>query len=401
MGGAPRGGRTKGGLASMKVKRRWLLQLFLVLIVLAFGFLSMARLIATKPKVKRRPPLAFLPRVKVQEVKLGPHRVVVRGEGTVRPAREVGLVPEVAGKVVYVSPALKKGGSFAEGEVLLRIDPRNYLLNLTLAEAEVKEAESQLALLEEEAASAREEWRIQGGEGEPPPLLVKEPQLAAARARLDAAKARLKRARLDLERTVLRAPFTGRVLEKRVDLGEYVAPGQVLATLYCTEAVEVAVPLHEEKLAWIRVPGLTSDPPGSPVRLKASLAGRKFLWEGQVVRAEGKVDELTRTVKVVIEVKDPFGKRPPLLPGVFVQTEILGRRLEGVALLPRSALHQGKTVWVLGEGDRIRFRQVEVACFEGDQAVITGGLRDGERVVLSPLRAVTEGMRVRVLEEGR
>ncbi|RLA96126.1 MAG: efflux transporter periplasmic adaptor subunit [Deltaproteobacteria bacterium] len=385
----------------MKVDRRRFLHLSLALIALALGFLSMARLIATKPKVKRRPPLTFLPGVKVLEVKLGPHRVVVKEEGTVRPLREVALVPEVAGKVVYVSPALRGGGIFAEGEVLLRIDPRNYLLNLTLAEAEVKEAESQLALLEEEAASAREEWCIQGGEGEPPPLLVKEPQLSAARARLEAAKARLKRARLDLERTVLRAPFAGRVVDKRVDLGQYVAPGQVLATLYSAEAVEVAVPLHEEKLAWIRVPGLTSDPPGSPARLKASLAGRELLWEGEVVRAEGKVDELTRTVRVVIEVKDPFAKRPPLLPGVFVQVENFGRHLEDVALLPRSALHRGETVWVLGEGDRIRFRRVKVACFEGDRALIASGLRDGERVVLSSLRTVTEGMRVRVLEGWR
>ena len=131
------------------------------------------------------------------------------------------------------------------------------------------------------------------------------------------------------------------------------------------------------------------------------MAGRELLWEGEVVRAEGKVDELTRTVRVVIEVKDPFAKRPPLLPGVFVQVEILGRRLEDVALLPRSALHRGETVWVLGEGDRIRFRRVKVACFEGDRAVIASGLRDGERVVLSSLRTVTEGMRVRVLEGGR
>lgn len=385
----------------MKIGRKGLLHLLLALTVLAFGFLSMARLMATKPKVKRRPPQSFLPGVKVLQVRLAPHTVVIKGVGTVRALREVAVVPEVAGKVVYISSALREGGTFAEGEVLLRIDPRDYLLNLRLAEAEVKEAESQLVLLQQEAASAREEWHIQGAEGEPPPLLVKEPQLAAARARLEAAKARLRRAELDLERTVLRAPFAGRVVDKRVDLGQYVTPGQVLATVYSTEAVEVAVPLHREKLAWIRVPGLTSDPPGSPARLRASLAGHELLWEGRVVRDEGKVDELTRTVRVVIEVKDPFAKRPPLLPGIFVQVEIIGRSLEDVAILPRSALHRGETVWVLDEEDRIRFRRVKVAYFEDGRAVIASGLQEGERVVLSSLRTVTEGMRVRVLEEGR
>ena len=162
----------------MKVDRRRFLHLSLALIALALGFLSMARLIATKPKVKRRPPLTFLPGVKVLEVKLGPHRVVVKGEGTVRPLREVALVPEVAGKVVYVSPALRGGGIFAEGEVLLRIDPRNYLLNLTLAEAEVKEAERMrleaeeelvlvdLAILTNRVALHR---ALGGGWAEPPP----------------------------------------------------------------------------------------------------------------------------------------------------------------------------------------------------------------------------------------
>jgi RND family efflux transporter MFP subunit len=259
--------------------------------------------------------------------------------------------------------------------------------------------------MNEEAEAARDEWfkySAKDTKEEPPPLLVKEPQLAAAKAKLDADRAQLRKARLDLERTELRAPFAGRVSTVNVGIGQYVTPGQALATLFPTEAVEIILPLENKDLYWFHVPGFTSGTgPGALARIHAPVAGRKRSWNGRVVRTEGKLDQRTRMVNVVVRVEEPYRTKPPLAVGLFVNVDIEGRTLPQAALLPRSALHQGNVVWVIGEDGRLSFRNVEVARKKGEAVLIGSGLRDGETVAVSPLKAVSDGMMVRAVADGQ
>jgi RND family efflux transporter MFP subunit len=316
--------------------------------------------------------------------------------------REINLVPQVGGKVVYVSPSLVNGGMFGKGDILLRIDPVDYELAVTLAEAKVKNSESRLRLAEEEAAAAREEWRLlhaddSGSVQSPPPLVAKEPQLKAARATLAADRADLDRALLNLQRTALTAPFDGRVSQESVGIGQYVSPGQSLAGLYSTEAAEIVVPLENEDTYWFHIPGFTpGDRGGASAVVRARIAGREQTWTGKVVRTTGTLDEQTRTVDVVVRVERPYAEKPPLAAGLFVTVDIEGRTLPEAALIPRAALREGNVVWVVKNGERLRFRDVEVARIQRDEALVTAGLEQGERVVITQLKAVTDGMRVRV-----
>jgi RND family efflux transporter MFP subunit len=328
---------------------------------------------------------------------------MVRGEGTVKPLREIQLVPQVNGKVVFASPVLVNGGEFKKGDTLLRIDPLDYQLAVTLAQARVKDSESRLKVAEEEAAAAREEWRLlyqdKGVKSEDPPALVaKEPQLAAAKAKLAADRADLQIARLNLERTELKAPFNGRVSEESVDIGQYVSSAKPLATLFSTEAAEIVVPFDDESLFWFQVPGFTpGNGAGSPVKVLARIAGRELTWSGEVVRAEGKLDGRTRMVQVVVRVQKPYARKPPLAAGLFVTVEIQGRTLENAAVIPRAALRDNDTVWVVDETGQLVFRRVDVARLGTNQAILRSGLEDGEMVVTSGLKVVTDGMKVRIM----
>jgi RND family efflux transporter MFP subunit len=390
---------------TMSNRKKRIVQLVISITFVALGVLGFWALTASKPEMERHKPPTPVPMVRTMAVKTGPQNIYIQGEGTVRPLREIDLVPQVGGKLVYVSPSLVNGGVFRKDELLLRIDPVDYQLAVTLARAKVKDAESRLQVAEEEAAAARDEWRLlyEGSSNEnskPPPLVAKEPQLAAAKAELEADEADLRKALLNLERTELRAPFNGRVGEENVDIGQYVSPGQSLGSLYSTEAAEIVVPLEGEALFWFDVPGFTSkDGRGSPTLIKASIAGRDLSWSGKVVRTEGKLDERTRMINVVVRVEQPYAKKPPLVFGLFVTVEIEGRIIPNGAVIPRAILHQGDIVWVVGEDSRLQFRQVEVGRIQGDEVVITGGLEDGERLVTTPLKAVTDGMTVRVVGE--
>jgi RND family efflux transporter MFP subunit len=316
--------------------------------------------------------------------------------------REIQLVPQVNGKVVSMSPVLVDGGEFKKGDVLLRIDPLDYQLAVTLAKARVKDSESRLRVAEEEAAAAKEEWRLLYQDKrekveDPPALVAKEPQLAAAKAKLAADLADLQKAKLNLERTELKAPFNGRISSESVDIGQYVSSAKPLATLFSTEAAEIVVPFEDEFLFWFHVPGFTpGNGNGSAVTVRARIAGRELTWKGKVMRAEGELDQRTRMVPVVVRVDKPYASKPPLVAGLFVTVEIQGRTLENAAVIPRVALRDNDTVWVVDDSGLLKFRRVDVARLEADHAILRSGLEDQEMVVVSGLKVVTDGMKVRV-----
>ncbi|RJX30101.1 MAG: efflux RND transporter periplasmic adaptor subunit [Desulfarculus sp.] len=385
----------------MQRRKKLLIHSAVVAIFLLVGAGILATLALSKKPPSRKTPEVLSPLVRTIKVDREPVRITVYGEGTVVPFSQATLAAEVAGRVVYVSPNLVAGGSFKKGELLLKIEQKDYRLALTLAEASVKAAETNLRTTTEEAAAAREEWRLLNKDSgkdpsEPPALLVKAPQLAQYQASLEGAQAQVEQARLNLQRTEIRAPFDGRVVSESVDLGQYLSKGATVATVFSIEAAEIYVYIEDHDLAWLDVPGLTTQSKqGSPAMVKADFAGRQMSWPGQVVRALGQVDQRTRLVGVVVRVERPYASLPPLAMGMFAKVEIMGHTLPAASLIPRAALRQGDVVWVAGPGGKLRFTKVKVARLQGTQALLHPGLPQGSQVVTSNLREVSDGMAVR------
>lgn len=162
-----------------KIKKR-ILHFLVTLSLIGLGAVGFIALTASKPQLERTKPPTPVPMVLALKVTTGTQSVTIRGEGTVRPLREIQLVPQVNGKIIYVSPVLVDGGEFKEGEILIRIDPLDYQLAVTLARARIKDSESQLKVAEEEAAAAQEEWFLLYKDSNdtnerPPPLVAKNP----------------------------------------------------------------------------------------------------------------------------------------------------------------------------------------------------------------------------------
>ncbi len=386
------------------LKKR-ILQFAVSLLILLGGVAGLYALKASKPTQQKKVTVAPAPVVQVVSVSVGAHTVRIAGQGTVRPLLNAQLVPEVSGKVLYTAASLVNGGAFKAGDELLKIDPIDYELAVTLAAARVGDAEAKYALALEESEAAIQEWRDLNPGVEPPDLVARKPQLSAAQAKLEAEEADYRKALLQLERTRLKAPFDGVVSAKMVDIGQYVTPGQAVATLYGTEAVEIVVPLESDHLQWFHVPGFTGgDGEGSRAVVRVAIAGHLREWTGRVMRAEGRIDEKTRLINVVVRVDNPYARKPPLAAGLFAQVEIEGNTLDAAALLPRAALRPGDTVWVVGDDQRLGFRTVDVARIAKDGVLVRGGVASGDRVIVSQVKAVTDGMKVRTLNgaaEGR
>jgi RND family efflux transporter MFP subunit len=381
------------------------LKIILPFAIMVVGAVIAVVLVKSRAPVPTRPTIEYAPLVRVVEARVETSRLSVHTQGTVKARTATNLVAEVAGAIVNVSRSFASGGFFEKGDVLVEIDASDYRVAVKTAEGMVAQARVRLETEEAQAEVAREEWQELGTGGDSP-LATRELQLQEAQAALAAAEAGLEKAERDLARTKVRAPFAGRVRAKLADLGEYVAPGVPVANVYSVDVAEVRLPVPDADLAYLDLPvdyrGAAAQEPGPDVVLYADFAGERHSWTGRIVRVEGEIDPVSRMVHVVAQVEDPYGKHEekdplPLAVGMFVEAEITGRVVEGAITVPRTALRDGQVLVVDGE-DRLRFRDVDVLRIERENVVIVGGLSAGERICVSSLDAVSDGMKVRTSE---
>lgn len=376
----------------------------LPLLVLAAGLVVSNIIRHSRPETPVSIPKKIVPVVRGIIAKETSFRPVIKAQGTVTAKQKIELVPEVAGKIVWVSPSFAQGGLFNKGEELVRIDPRNYQFAVSSARASVADARNILVLEKAESALAKSEWNDLG-QGEASSLVLREPQLKSAQAKLDSAVANLDRALLDLERTKIKAPFDGRVEEKNVDVGQYISLGSKLAVLYSTDIAEILLPLTDNQLGkldlqMIYAPQVASGAAGQTgldVDLYANVAGKRRKWTGKIVRTAGTVDLNSRILSVIVEVRNPYQVRPggaPLLNGLFVEAEIPGREMDHVFILPRAALRNQNQVVIVDKKNKLRSRTIEII-HSTRQDIIVRGLKSGERVNISPLEVMIEGEQVK------
>lgn len=375
-------------------------------IVLGLSMIAVAGLwqFSSEPQGQARP--STVPLVRVALATPGEFQFTVRAHGTVSPRTESELVPQVSGEAVWVSPALAAGGFFEQADPLVRIDRADYEVALETSRATVARAESEHG----RAATERERQRRLANRSVASQARIDDAENAfrVSRAVLREALARQSRAERDLERTELRAPYEGRVRSENVDVGQFVQRGTPIARLYAVDFAEIRLPLPDRELAYLDLPlageiAAEGQRVGPRVKLRAEFAGRTHSWQGEIVRTEGELDPRSRMLHIVARVADPYGRisevAAPLAVGLFVEAEIVGRRVADVFVLPVSALRDGNRVYVIDAEDRLRLRDVKVLRTERDQVVIGSGLVAGDRVCVSPLGAVVDGMRVRILDD--
>jgi RND family efflux transporter MFP subunit len=384
---------------------RGFLQALLAIIIVGAGVAGAVIFIKLKKPPQRNEQVAQAPLVEVDQLNAKDIRMVVQGYGTVNPKVQVDIIPEVAGKVVYIHPELIVGGLIHANQTILRVDPRDYELAVRQAEAAVADTKVQLETEQAEAEVARTEWRQLHPDTEPTSSLVlREPQIRKAKAMLDSSEAQLETAKLRLERTSLSLPFDVLITTENVDLGQYVVMGQSLAKAYGTGSVDIEVPLKDSELAWFDVfensifsNGDPDSAKGTPAEIKAAFAGTEHTWKGYVVRTAGQVDKTSRMISVIVEVSEPFkvvDGRPPLLPGVFVEVLIQGNTLRNAVTVPRDAIREGNQVWLVN-GNRLRLRPLKILRVDKNFAYVVSDVLDGVHVVISSLDAVVDGMEVR------
>ncbi|MFC1518526.1 efflux RND transporter periplasmic adaptor subunit [Pseudomonadota bacterium] len=367
--------------------------------IVAVAVATIMVITSNPPTTKRGKPMAVAAMsVETQVLKPQDYQIQVSSFGVVKPRTQSSLVTQASGQILSISPNFREGGFFETGEVLVELDDRDYQAEVKIAESGLMLARQQL--LEEQARTnqALADWQRLSNGREPTSLVLREPQLAAARAAMLSNQAKLEQANLALERTQVVAPFSGRILEKHVDVGRVVSTNSQLATIYATDYVEIRLPINNSDLALVELPEQGKSVVAK-VSFESDLIGLQK-WEGQLIRTEGAIDSNSQQLYVVAQIDDPFDYRAnqqmPLKIGQYLTANIAGKKLSQAIVIPTKAIYQGSYVYVVNDGKLLR-REVTIRWQNSQDSVVRTGLKSGDELVITSLGQVSSGTPVTVV----
>lgn len=367
------------------------MRILLVLGIPVLAIIAVFAMLSMKPEPPKKDRAQLAPVVNVIQLEAMTTNFEVQSQGPVRPRTETILSSEVSGTITEISPKFVAGGVFQANEVLMRVDPTNYTVELKQAEALVKQR-----TIEFDGASKLREKGYRA-----------EAELASAAAALATAQANLVRAKRNLERTYIRLPYEGIVRAKETDLGQFVNPGTRLGVVFATNYAEVRLPLTDADLAFVDLPNATEisasgGGDGPTVILSATKKGVQREWPATIVRTEGVVDESSRVTYAVARVVDPYrlhsdGHALPI--GTFVSALIEGTTAANIIRVPRQYVRGSDELIFVDADDKLRIRTVNIIRSDGNYVYINGGADPGERIVSTALHTPMNGMAVRIAGE--
>ena len=371
--------------------------------VIVVGLLITWLITTSKPAPAAKPiRLPPTPIVDVLHIQPGSHRVWIETQGLVKPKIQIELVSQVTGRVESIAEQFSTGGFFDANQSLVMVDESDYRIAVSQANAKLADAKQLLATEKGRARQAKREWRDLGN-SEANELFLRKPQLARAKAGLLAADAGLEKAQLDLSRTQISAPFAGRVLSKKVDVGQFVAKGTSIAEVYSSDVAEVRLPLTAQQRQNVSVSELQR----SPVKLIARYGSNEYVWDAVLDRLEGAIDSSSRQYYFVATLPQAFQDsvneagvllKPGLAVGQFVSAQIAGNSIDNSFLIPRTALRQQQQIWVL---DNNRLAYIDVMVIQSNEDTALVQLVDNSQasnpiaVITSTLSLALKGMKIR------
>ena len=383
---------------------------FLVFGILLFGSW---KLIQMRPEPQAREVKRKIPFVEAIQAEKKPLRSSILAYGTIQPRTQTTLIAEVPGIIEEVAPFasegptttdFRPGGFFQKGDLLLKIEDVDLVTMEAEARANLRRVELQLIQERELAKQAKIEW----GDRDwslASDLVKRIPQIEKAEAETRAAEARLTQATRDLNRSQVRAPFEGRILKTMADVGQQVGSGAsaALAEIYALDSAEINLALSRSEMSFLGFADGFKPSDELNVQTQVLDVSGKVIHEGLLDRSEGVVDPRTRLTNLIAKVDDcfanPYSKKPvsnPLAVGQFVSLRLVGAEVN-VFLVPESAFRTQETVLVVDNENRLHTREVSVIHRTDKEAWVTSGLTDGEKVCITPIEIISEGMQVKLV----
>ncbi|MFB0980321.1 MAG: efflux RND transporter periplasmic adaptor subunit [Alteromonadaceae bacterium] len=370
-------------------------QIIAPIAILAAGILLYTVFASMKKPPEEKAEVDNTPIVAVEEIHVAPRNLTVNSYGVVQPKYETELVAQISGEVVELAKVFVRGGFVAKNQLLARIDPNDYQAALIDAEATMASARAALEKERAQGQVAEQEWK-RITDTSPTELSLRKPQLAQELARVKSAQASVLRAKRNLERTEIRAPYDAMIESRLIGLGSFVGKGSKVGKLLGTDVAEVRLPVADNELQF-----LTEHGESAQVNLIGTYAGKNVIWQAKIARSEGVIDSQSRMSYLVAEVKDPYdlnnkvnsSMKSPIRFGSYVTAEILGVSLASAAVVPRY-LVDNERVAILDANSKLSYVDITIARQEGSNVIVTSGLHEGDKLIVSALDYPVDGMKL-------
>ncbi|MBJ9975866.1 MdtA/MuxA family multidrug efflux RND transporter periplasmic adaptor subunit [Pseudomonas sp. S75] len=383
--------------------RRWLIGLLLLLLVALLAWWLWP---AAAPKHKE--PAAHLTKsgrpgygassdpvpVRVEPVRVGDFPLYYKALGTVTATSTVNVRSRVAGELVKIH--FKEGQQVKAGDLLAEIDPRPYRIALQQAEGTL--AQNQAQLQNAQVDLARYKGLYAEDSIAKQTLDTAQAQVGQFQGLVKTNQAAVNDARLNLEFSQIRAPISGRLGLRQLDLGNLVAANDTTALVAITQTqpINVAFTLPETELSTV----LERYRSGARLTVEAWDRGDTRL---QATGVLGSLDNQIDTTTGTLKFKGLFeNKDSALFPNQFVNVRLLADTLKQVVLAPAAAIqfgNDGTFAYVIGADDKVIVRKLKVGASDGVNSVILEGLKDGERLVLEGTDRLREGTQVEIVQD--
>ena len=298
--------------------------------------------------------------------------------GTAQAIQGVTVSADLPGTVDKIN--FESGQQVKAGDVLVELDTRQERAQLAAAEAAYELAK---------ITYARQQQLVKEG-------VVARTEYDNALAQQKSTEANVGEIKATIERKTIRAPFSGVLGLRQVNLGQYMAAGQAIVSLQALNPIYVNFGVPQQTTSQMKV--------GRSLRITSDdLPGMEF--SGRVTAVDSVVDQTTRNIQVQATLTNPGSK---LRPGMFVQVQVALGQSRDVISLPASAINYapyGDSVYVVSQMQNpktgktyqgVRQQFVKVDGSRGDQVAVVSGVNPGDEIVSSGVFKLRNGAEIQV-----
>lgn len=416
---------------------RGALQFVIMAVVLVGAAFLMNQLEASREVRPARVPSEAVYTIEAVVAKAAENRPEITVFGDIVAGRTLNLTALVSGEVIEVNPDLRVGARLEKGDVLLRINPFSYEIardearaNLKEAEAALSETEARLGMEETGLKRTREQLDIAEAdlararslvrantltvrEVEERELIASQRRasfqtsggnIAIQKAQIDARQATIERLRVglrnaerELQNTTLMAPFDAVVQAVNVEIGQTVATNLSLLTLYQADTLDARFVLSDGQYG--RLIDGEKSLIGKEVTVSWSVGSAKNSYKARIDRIGAEIASNRGGISVFARI-DEDTLAGALRPGAFVSVTVPDRSFPDTFRLPETAIFEGPVVYVVNDESRLDVRPVDIAAFDGGDAIIRSGLAEGDMVLITQIAEVGPGLLVRRVDDG-
>ena len=415
---------------------RLVAKFLLPVIVLGAAGGSYVYLKSTKPEVKQRAQREKAWPVKSMVAAFTDHQPVLKLYGVTVSGRRVEMRALVQGEIIEVGTQLREGGFFKKGDLLVKIDPFQFEGAIVEANAQLAEAEARLSEIEASITLERDALKFEieqleiakrdleraiplAAKGTVSKKLADDRRLIVSQRRqslqnrqnnlkVQAAKAsqqraamrrlswRVDQAKRNLRDTVLKAPFASYVTSVNAEIGRIVSVNDRVATLLDKGWIDVSFTLSDSQYG--RILSSEKTVAGRDVEILWYVGNRPFIYKAKIERVSAEISSESGGVQVYARLTDSEGGAP-IRAGAFVEVRVPDQHYKNVLRIPQTALYDGDKVYVIIDS-RLQQRKIEVVGAAGTDILIRGPIKAGERILLTRLSTVGEGIKVRDVTSG-